>query len=74
MKNFKIGCSPLTSVIYAGKVLKNGMWAATKYDVTGTAPAAVAQHLIQLDQSIEFTHSNGKKYRLQVVEIDNENS
>lgn len=71
MGNFKIGCSPLTSKLYAGNVLKNGTWGQTKYDVTETAPQAVAQHLLQLNQSIEFTHNNGKIYRLQVVEVIN---
>jgi len=33
MSNFKIGCSPLTSKLFAGNVLKNGMWGNTKHDV-----------------------------------------
>lgn len=69
MANFKIGCSPLTSKIFAGKVLTNGAWSANRQDVTESAPAAVAQHLMQLDESLEFTHRNGKRYRLQVVEV-----
>lgn len=68
MADFKVGCSPLTSKIFAGNVLKNGTWGQTKHDVTETA--AVAQHLLQLEESIEFTHGNGKRYRLQVVEIE----
>jgi hypothetical protein len=70
MVDFKIGCSPLTSRIYAGNILKNGTWGQIKHDVTETAPAAVAQHLIQLNESIEFTYGkDGKRYRLQVVEV-----
>jgi len=73
MSEFKIGCSPLTSRIFAGNVLKDGTWGKTKHDVTETAPAVVAQHLIQLDESIEFTNSmDGKKYKLQVVEVKND--
>ena len=71
MTEFKIGCSPLTSTIYAGSILKNGTWGKNKRDVTDTATSAVAQHLMQLDESIEFDHKNGKKYRLQVVEVSN---
>jgi len=64
------GCSPLTSTIFVGTLLKDGRrWSANKKDITDTAPMAVAQHLIQLNESIEFNHNNGKKYRLQVVEI-----
>mgnify|MGYP006902138307 CR=1 FL=1 len=74
MAEFKVGCSPLTSKIFAGNVLKSGTWGQTKHDVTETAPAAVAQHLMQLNESIEFTHGNGKRYRLQVIEVREENS
>jgi len=69
MANFKVGCSPLTSTIYAGHVLKNGMWGAKKYDVTDTAPAAVAQHLLQKQECIEFSYQD-KRYRLEVVEVE----
>jgi len=67
---FKIGCSPLTNTIYAGSVLKNGTWGSIKHDVTDTAPNAVAQYLIEDDCSIVFSHNNGKRYKLQVVELD----
>ena len=69
MSNFKVGCSPITSKIYAGKVLKNGMW-GVKHDVTDTAVGAVAQHLLQLDQLLRFGY-NGKTYDLKVVEVPN---
>lgn len=49
MADFKVGCSPITSKIYAGKVLKNGMW-GVKHNVTDTAVGAVAQHLLQLER------------------------
>ncbi|MFA5727465.1 MAG: hypothetical protein WC886_07490 [Saccharofermentanaceae bacterium] len=67
MAKFKVGCSPITSEIYAGRVTENGMW-CQKHNVTDTAPSAVAQHLLQLDQCIEFD-CKGKKYKLQVVEV-----
>ena len=54
--NFKVGVSPITGTIYAGKVNKNGTWANGKQDVTDTAPLAVAEHLIKLDEHIEFNY------------------
>lgn len=68
MSDFKVGCSPLTSKIYAGKVLKNGTWAKNKHDVTDTAVGAVAQHLLQLNQKLEFTY-NGNVYELKVEKV-----
>lgn len=70
MAQFKVGCSPLTSKIYAGKVLKNGLWGSVKHDVTDTAVSAVAQHLLQLDQRLQFKSHNGKTYELKVVEVN----
>lgn len=56
MSNFKVGCSPLTSKLFAGNVLKNGIWGKTKHDVTDSAVGAVAQHLLQLDQRMQFNY------------------
>jgi|GEM_PF-5306943 len=67
--NFKAGCSPLTDRILVGTVKKDDTWGSDKKDITDTAPSAVAQFLLQTDQSIEFTHRNGKKYALKVVEL-----
>lgn len=69
MADFKVGCSPITSKIYAGKVLKNGMW-GVKHDVTDTAVGAVAQHLLQLEQKVRFDY-DGKTYELKVVKVPN---
>jgi len=69
MSEFKIGCSPLTSEIFAGNVLKNGMWGAKKHNVTQTAVGAVAQHLLQLDEKMQFTYK-GEQYELKVVKIE----
>ncbi len=66
MSEFKVGCSPLTSEIYAGPVSKNGTW-GKKHKVTDTAVEAVAQHLLQKDEHVVFTYI-GKQYKLQVVE------
>ncbi len=54
MSKMKVGCSPLTSEIFAGKVLKDGTWGANKQNVTDTAVGAVAQHLLQLDENGYF--------------------
>ena len=68
MSDFKVGCSPLSSRIFAGKVLKNGTWGNVKHDVTDTAVCAVAQHLLQLDEKLQFKY-RGKAYELKVVEV-----
>lgn len=65
-KEFKVGCSPITSKIYAGNVLKNGTWGKVKHDVTDTAVSAVAQHFLQLNQSMEFQYQ-GETYVIKVV-------
>jgi len=65
MENFKIGCSPITATIYAGKVNKNGMWASGKKDVTETAPMAVAEHLLIKGEAVQFTY-RGVEYVLKV--------
>lgn len=69
MKKFKIGCSPITSTIYAGFVSdKTKMWIGTKHDVTDSALGAVAENLLQTDQSMYFDYK-GKKYVLKVEEV-----
>ena len=68
MSNFKVGCSPVTSRLYAGNVLKNGMWGKTKHDVTDTAVSAVAQHLLQLDERMQFEYQ-GETYEIKVEKV-----
>lgn len=68
MPEFKVGCSPITSEIYAGVVLKNGMWGKTKHLITDSAVSAVAQHLLQVEQKLQFKHE-GEAYELKVVKI-----
>lgn len=71
MKGFKVGCSPITSDIYAGNVNDKGMWVGTKHNVTDTAVGAVAQHLIQLKEEFRFSYKE-KKFALIVAEIEQE--
>lgn len=68
MSDFKVGCSPLTSRLFAGKVLKDGTWGANKKDVTETAVGAVAQHLLQLEEKMQFTYK-GELYELKVEKV-----
>lgn len=68
-KKVLIGCSPITSRIFSGTLLKDGMtWSSDRQDVTDTAVGAVAQHLIQKQESLEF-EMGGKKYLMEVKEI-----
>jgi hypothetical protein len=69
MKQFKVGCSPVTSDIFAGYVNDDkGMWVGKKHNVTETSVGAVAQHIIQLKEDFVFGYQ-GKKYALRVVEL-----
>ena len=68
MSDFKVGCSPLTSRLFAGKVLKDGTWGANKKDVTDSAVNAVAQHLLQLEEKMQFTYK-GELYELKVEKV-----
>ncbi len=61
MSEFKVGVSPLTNRIYAGKVLKSGIWGPVKHDVTDDALGSVAAHLLVAKQKLEFEFQ-GKKY------------
>ena len=59
----------LTSRLFAGKVLKNGTWCdVTKHDVTDTAVGAVAQHLLQLEEKMQFNYK-GELYELKVEKV-----
>ncbi len=71
MSEFKVGCSPITSEIFAGNVLKNGMWGAKKHNVTETAVGAVAQHLLQKEEEMQFGYK-GKRYAMRIVELKEE--
>jgi len=69
MSNVRIGCSPLTSRIYAGKVNAKGMWIGDKVDVTDDAVRSVAENLLKTNEKLQFT-ANGKQYELKVLEIE----
>ncbi len=65
--SFKVGCSPISNRLFAGRVLKNGLWGKNKHDVTDTAVGAVAQHLLETDTKLQFEY-HGRKYELIVRE------
>lgn len=67
MAEFKVGCSPLTKKLYAGTVLKDGMW-GKKHDVTDTAPGAVAEFLLFSNLEMEF-NCMGEDYVLKVEKL-----
>lgn len=67
MADFKVGSSPLSGKIYAGNVKKDGTWGANKKDVTDTAPGAVAQHLMDVEQALVFWRE-GKRFKMEVQE------
>lgn len=71
MSEFKVGCSPLTDTIYAGRVTLAGLWSGKKHDVTDSAVDAVAQYLLQIDSSVSFDY-RGKRYKMSVMEIHTE--
>ena len=69
MTKIRIGCSPITGIIYAGSVSKNGLWGKNKVDVTDEALNSVAQSLLQTDEKLQFTHE-GDWYELSVKKIE----
>lgn len=61
MKNkIQIANSPLTNTIYAGEILKSGIWAKGKQDVTIDALIAVAEHAKRFGKPIEIIDESGK--------------
>ena len=68
MSKIRIGVSPVTNVIYAGRLSKDGsMWVGEKHDVTEDAVRSVAEHLLK-DNSILTFEAKVKKYCLSVTE------
>ncbi len=66
-KNLHVAASPLTGTIFAGKVLKSGVWGADKQDVTLEALVAVAEHGLHFGKPIEIAKSDGTpEYRITV--------
>lgn len=51
----KIATSPVSNTIFVGRVLKGGIWAAGKQDVTVDALYAVAEHIMAFGAPVELT-------------------
>lgn len=64
MAEYHVGCG--LSAIYAGTILKPGVW-KNKTPVTDEAVCAVAQWLLMNNEAVTFS-MNGKKYRMEVNE------
>jgi len=66
-KKLHVAASPLTGTIFAGKVLKNGVWGADKQDVTLEALVSVAEHALHFGKPIEISKADGTpEYRITV--------
>lgn len=70
MKKLHIAMSPLSGTIFAGSVLKSGIWAAGKQDLTIEALIAVAEHGLKFGKPIEISSADGKpEYRITVERL-----
>lgn len=70
MAKYHVGCG--ITGIYAGTLNKKGdMW-VNKSDVTDEAISAVAQFLLEHEETMEFNYQ-GKRYRLAVEPQESEN-
>ena len=70
MKTLHIANSYLTNTILAGKVLKSGLWAAGKQDVTAEALRAVAEHTVRFGLPIVlFDEVGTPQYRATVERL-----
>jgi len=70
MKKLHVGCGAFGN-IYAGKILKAGLWAAGKEDVTMEALVAVAMHVDMHGKPVEISRADGTgvEYRITVEHI-----
>ena len=69
MKNkLRVATSPLTNTIFVGKILKAGMWAKGKQDVTIDCLCAVAEHVKKFGNPVEVTDEEGKLIYKIIVE------
>lgn len=70
MKKLHVGTSPITNLIYAGAVLKDGQtWGANTQDVTGAACAAVAQHVLKRGSPAIVTRNGAPAYEISVIDL-----
>lgn len=70
MAEYHVNCG--IAAIYAGIIKPNGYEWKNKSDVTQEALNACSQYLLDNKKIVRFS-CRGKKYALQVVELDGEN-
>ena len=68
MSNLRVATSVLTNTIFAGKILKKGIWAKGKQDVTTDCLVAVAEHLNAVGGSAEILDGKGNLFYKITVE------
>ena len=70
MNKTRIGCSPLTNIIYAGKVNKDGQtWrSGTQQDVTSDVIQAII-HYVGIDKQLNVTLDGKPRYTILIKEI-----
>ena len=67
----KVAISPLTGKIYAGSVIKGGLWGKNKTDVTMGAICAVAEHGLKFGEPIVVSDGDGNViYRITVNKLE----
>ena len=69
MKKYHIGTSPITNVIYGGRVKKNTNQWSEKEDLTGEALFAVAEHAVSFGKTIKLTADGKLRYTITVEEF-----
>ena len=77
MAEYHVECSPVSNIIYAGKIKPNGAEWSSKNDVTDEAIEAVRDHLYALSKEgkssgYEWTRKDGKKVQLLINIVDAE--
>jgi hypothetical protein len=69
-KDLHIAASPLNGTIFAGKVLKAGLWAANKTDLTIEALVAVAEHTLNFGEPVLISKADGTpQYKITVERL-----
>jgi hypothetical protein len=59
-KELRVAASPLTGTIFAGYILKSGMWSSNKQDVTLEALLSVVDHVTKFKKPVEIYNNEGK--------------
>lgn len=67
-KKLHVAASPLTGTIFVGRVLREGIWAEGKQDLTLEAIVAVAEHGLHFGRPIEVSKADGTPLYMITVE------